>query len=73
VKIPAGTANGRTLRVRDRGIEKKDGTRGDLLVTVEVVVPKGLTDEAKQALEAYAATESENPRAHLESMVIRDE
>ena len=38
--IPAGTANGRTFRVRGRGVARKDGTKGDLLVTVEVAVPQ---------------------------------
>ncbi len=67
VKIPAGTASGRVLRVRGKGVARRDGTRGDLLVTVEVAVPARLNDEAKQALEAYAAAQPDNPRAHLEA------
>ena len=43
--IPAGTPNGRTFRVRGRGVARKDGTKGDLLVTVEVLVP---TDAGRQ-------------------------
>ena len=39
LKIPAGTPNGRTFRVRGKGAPKSDGTKGDLLVTVEVQVP----------------------------------
>ena len=39
VKLPAGSANGRTLRVRGKGAPRKDGTKGDLLVTFEVAVP----------------------------------
>jgi molecular chaperone DnaJ len=72
VKIPAGTANGRVLRVRGKGVTKRDGSRGDLLITVEVVVPSTLSDEAKQALRSYADTAPESPRAHLESMVSTD-
>ncbi|QYJ05822.1 molecular chaperone DnaJ [Nocardioides panacisoli] len=56
VKVPAGTPTGRTFRVRGRGAKKPDGSRGDLLATVEVQVPGSLTDDARQALEAYAAT-----------------
>jgi molecular chaperone DnaJ len=67
VKIPAGTTNGRVLRVRGKGVTRRDGTRGDLLVTVEVVVPTELSDEGRDALKAYAATQSDNPRAHLET------
>ncbi|MGY4719359.1 molecular chaperone DnaJ [Naumannella huperziae] len=66
LKIPAGTPNGRTFRVRGKGVAKKDGTRGDLLVTVEVAVPSAITDEAKEALAAYGRlTDSADPRAAI--------
>ncbi len=66
LKVPAGTANGRTLRVRGKGIAGRHGRTGDLLVTLQVAVPAKLDREAKEALEAYAkATAGENPRAEL--------
>ena len=65
VKIPPGTAGGKTLRVRGRGMPKASGGAGDLLVTVDVIVPQTLSDEQRQAVEALAATEAANPRAHL--------
>ncbi len=66
LKIPAGTPNGRTFRVRGKGVSKRDGTTGDLLVSVEVVVPEALSDEARQALDSYAqAMGRVNPRAKL--------
>ncbi|MGH8827853.1 MAG: molecular chaperone DnaJ [Jiangellaceae bacterium] len=66
LKIPAGTPNGRTFRVRGRGAARKDGTRGDLLVTVEVAVPQRVDAQAKEALEAFrAATAGDNIRAEL--------
>ncbi|MER7908928.1 molecular chaperone DnaJ [Streptomyces sp. NPDC090109] len=66
LKLPAGTPNGRTMRARGKGAVRKDGTRGDLLVTVEVAVPKELDDKAREALETYReATASEDPRAEL--------
>jgi molecular chaperone DnaJ len=52
VRIPAGTPNGRTFRVRGKGVHRKDGTAGDLMVTLEVHVPAHLTDEARVAVEA---------------------
>jgi len=55
IKIAPGTPNGRTLRVRGKGVARRDGTRGDLLVTVEVVVPEQLTDQAREALDSFAA------------------
>jgi len=66
LKVPAGTPNGRTFRVRGKGAARKDGSKGDLLVTVEVHVPTGLGDDAREALEAYrAATAGSDPRAGL--------
>ena len=47
LRVPAGTPNGRTFRVRGKGVTKRDGTKGDLLVSVEVVVPAGLTDDQR--------------------------
>jgi len=69
LKVPAGTANGRTMRVKGKGIRRKDGTNGDLLVTVEVSVPQNLSSEAREALEAYAAATSDHdPRKDLIAM-----
>ncbi|MCX2971762.1 molecular chaperone DnaJ [Streptomyces sp. TRM70308] len=66
LKLPAGTPGGRTLRARGKGAVRKDGTRGDLLVTVEVAVPGELNDQARQALESYReAMAGEDPRAAL--------
>ncbi|MGD7733123.1 molecular chaperone DnaJ [Propionibacteriaceae bacterium G57] len=66
LKLAAGTPNGRTLRVRGKGSTKADGTKGDLLVTVEVEVPDHLSDEARKALDDYAKAVGEsNPRAGL--------
>jgi molecular chaperone DnaJ len=55
VKVPAGTPNGRTFRVRGKGSRKKDGTMGDLLATVQVQVPGTLNADARSAVEAYRA------------------
>ncbi|MFI5637310.1 molecular chaperone DnaJ [Streptomyces goshikiensis] len=66
LKLPPGTPGGRTMRARGKGAVRKDGTRGDLLVTVEVAVPAELSDKAREALEMYrVATESHDPRAAL--------
>ena len=66
LRLPSGTTNGRTFRVRGKGATRKDGTRGDLLVTVQVAVPTKLNAEAKAAVEAFRdATAGEDPRAGL--------
>jgi molecular chaperone DnaJ len=66
VRVPKGTSDGRILRVRGRGVPKRSGGQGDLLVTVKVAVPPNLEGAAKEALEAYAAAERSSgfdPRA----------
>ena len=66
VRIPPGTPNGRTLRVRGRGTRRGDGTNGDLLVTVEVTVPQNVNGKAAEALEQFQqALGSHNPRDNL--------
>lgn len=67
VKLPPGSANGRTLRVRGKGAPRsKDGGRGDLLVTFEVAVPTKLSEAANAALEKYRdATADHDVRADL--------
>jgi molecular chaperone DnaJ len=66
VKIPAGTADGRILRVRGRGVPKRGGGAGDLLVTVKIAVPQKLDDPAVDALKTYLEAEKASgfdPRA----------
>jgi molecular chaperone DnaJ len=66
LKIPPGTPTGRTFRVRGKGALRSDGTRGDLLATVEVQVPAVLDPAARAALEAYREAMSGKPlRANL--------
>ena len=65
VRLAPGTANGKVLRVKGRGV-KKDMHTGDLLITVEVQVPQRIEGKAKEALESFAElTKSDSPRIHL--------
>ena len=57
VRVPKGTSDGRILRVRGRGVPKRSGGHGDLLVKVKVAVPPNLEGETQEALEAYAKAE----------------
>lgn len=66
VRIPPGTSSGKTLRVKDKGVHGGNGKGGgDLLVTVDVLVPTTLSDEERSAVEALAKASSQDPRAHL--------
>jgi molecular chaperone DnaJ len=64
LKITPGTPSGRTLRVRGRGVTTR-GRAGDLLVTVEVAVPTALDGDAREALEKFAAAQTDDPRPEI--------
>lgn len=61
LKIPAGTPTGKTFRVKGRGVSGV----GDLLVTVEVVVPNDLTDAQREAVENLDEAFGRSVRDHL--------
>ena len=65
VKVPAGSSSGKVLRLKGRGVPAKKKA-GDLFVELQVAVPAELSDEARAAVEAYAAaTEGVDVRADL--------
>ena len=52
------------LRARGKGVLRRDGQAGDLLVTVEVEVPTTVSDEAREALEEFAMLRRRRPGGH---------
>ncbi len=63
VRIPAGTGRGRQLRVRGHGLPAgADGVKGDLYVTVDVVLPSDLTDAEKGLWESLRDGSRFQPR-----------
>jgi DnaJ-class molecular chaperone len=61
--VPKGASSGRTLRLKGKGFHRKDGTRGDQLVTLMVQVPAN--DAALEQFVAGWAGAEGNPRAAL--------
>ncbi len=65
VRLAPGTPTGRVLRVKGRGI-KKGAITGDLLITIEVQVPRRVEGKAEEAIKAFAlATAEDDVRAEL--------
>ncbi len=57
VKLPRGSQNGQTLRLRGKGVQPSKKQAGDLLVTLEVRLPDDPSDELLAALEKAQGTE----------------
>jgi len=64
MKVPAGTQNGRTFRLKGKGAPRRGG-HGDLLVTVHVEVPRKLSKQEKELLKQLRDVEDESPRKRL--------
>jgi curved DNA-binding protein len=60
--VPKGSQNGATLRLRGKGLAKRDGVRGDLLVSLEIRVPESLGHEEQRLFEEMARTSRFDPR-----------
>lgn len=58
VTVPAGVSSGQRLRLRAKGLPRKDGTAGDLQAEVKVVVPKSLSPEQRPLFEQLRAASS---------------
>ena len=63
LKIPAGTATGRKMRLKEKGIPSKEA--GDLYVVPNIVLPAADTDAQKEAYQSLEKAFDFNPRTHL--------
>lgn len=65
--IPPETDSGTKLRLRGKGIPnpKKGADPGDLYITVQITVPRGLDDEAKAKLDSISSFDPDDIRAKL--------
>ena len=65
IRIPAGTKTGAKFRARGKGVVRPEKS-GDLIVSVDIAVPKDLTPAAQKALDAFSsATKDFDPREEL--------
>lgn len=60
VTIPAGTQNGRMLRIREEGVPVQGGRRGDLYLKIFVQIPSRLSRRGKELLEELRKVEGED-------------
>ena len=66
VRVPPGTQSGQRFRVRERGVPSpRDGRRGDLVVEVQLVLPKLLDERSKELLREFGRINSDDVRETL--------
>jgi DnaJ-class molecular chaperone len=64
LKIPPGSNSGTKLRMRGKGIGGK--TRGDIIITLKVVLPTIVDPELQRLVKEWSSTHSYNPRDALD-------
>lgn len=62
--IPRGSQNGRRLRLRGKGMPKKQGSAGDLIVELDIHVPKTLSNEEERLFTELSRVSRFKPRQH---------
>jgi len=63
--VPPGTSSGKKLRIKGQGVRPANGTPGDLLAEIQIVLPPNLSDEDRELFAAVLDKYSDNPRADL--------
>jgi curved DNA-binding protein len=62
VRVPAGSSSGRRLRLRGKGMPGPRGGHGDLYATVQIAVPRELSDEERELFERLREASRFDPR-----------
>jgi DnaJ-class molecular chaperone len=62
LRVPAGITSGKKLRIKERGIPQRDGSRGDQFCKISIQIPQGLTADEKSQLAAMDKTHDFKPR-----------
>jgi molecular chaperone DnaJ len=67
LRVPPGTNSGQKLRLREKGVPsaRAQGTRGDLYVELQVVVPKPVDERVRNLLKELQKLDPEDPRRDL--------
>jgi molecular chaperone DnaJ len=63
IRVPPGTQSGQRFRLRERGMPStREGTRGDLIVEVRIMLPKILDERSKELLREFGRVNAESVR-----------
>ncbi len=71
IKIEQGTQSGKVLRLRGKGIPDLNGySKGDLLVRVNIFIPKNISGEDKKLIEKLNQSDSFDPKKHKQESIF---
>jgi DnaJ-class molecular chaperone len=62
LKVSPGAPAGQRLRLREKGLARRNGSRGDLYARLRLVLPATLTEEQRRLLEQVGRLTTDNPR-----------
>ena len=65
VYIPQGIQSGEKIRIPNKGYQDREGTRGDLIAEIKVMVPKQLTEDEKAIYKKLSEISKFNPRQEI--------
>ena len=65
LSVPPGSSSGAKLRVKGHGVAPKNGTPGDLLAEIQIVLPKQISDADRQAIREIDQRYPQSPRKDL--------
>jgi DnaJ-class molecular chaperone len=64
--VPRGANTGTALRLKGKGVPRRDGSRGDEYVTLKVMLPEPPDPELESFVSRWSAGKRHNPRAAME-------
>ncbi len=65
LRVPPGTSSGTRLRVKGHGVAPKNGSPGDLLAEIQIVLPKQLSEADRQTFRDIDQHYAQDPRKDL--------
>jgi DnaJ-class molecular chaperone len=65
--VPKGANTGRIMRLKGKGVARRDGSRGDEYVTLKIVLPERLDPEIEEFANRWQAGKTHDPRRGLEA------
>ncbi len=68
--VPKGVRSGQSLRLRSKGWKLPNGDRTDLMVKLQIVSPKELSEIEQECYEKIQANSSFNPRSAIEEVML---